>query len=150
MKDWLPGYRTERRNNGGLVTWLPNRATQQWRTGYLATEQSDATMEDWLPGYRTERRNNGGLVTWLPNRATQQWRTGHLATEQCKPNNRKRFYLVGLEPTLKGDTTERAMVLLRASSWIVRTRRLGTTTTVTYSPTFYQVSIFLKKGKIRL
>jgi hypothetical protein len=24
----------------------------RWRTGYLATEQSDATIEDWLPGYR--------------------------------------------------------------------------------------------------
>jgi hypothetical protein len=23
------------------------------RTGYLATEQSDATVQDWLPGYRT-------------------------------------------------------------------------------------------------
>jgi hypothetical protein len=42
-----------------------------------------------------------GLVAWLPNKATQQWRTGYLATEQCKPNNTKRFYLVGLEPTLK-------------------------------------------------
>jgi hypothetical protein len=61
-------------------------------------------MQDWLPGYRTEQCNNAGLVTWLPNRATQQCRTGYLATEQCKPNNRKRFYLVGLEPTVKGDT----------------------------------------------
>jgi hypothetical protein len=40
-------------------------------TGYLATEQSDVTMEDWSPGYRT-----------------------------AQTNNRKRFYLVGLEPTL--------------------------------------------------
>jgi hypothetical protein len=28
---------------------LPHSA----RTGYLATEQSDVTMQDWLPGYRT-------------------------------------------------------------------------------------------------
>jgi hypothetical protein len=53
--------------------------------------------------------NNAGLVTWLPNRTTQQWRTGYLATQQCKSNNRKLFYLVGLEHTLKGDMTERAI-----------------------------------------
>jgi hypothetical protein len=74
MEDWLPGYRTEQRNNGGLVTWLPNRAMQQWRTGYLATEQSNTTMQDWLTGYRIERRNNGGLVTWLPNRGPDMGR----------------------------------------------------------------------------
>jgi hypothetical protein len=47
------------------------------------------------------------------------------------PNNRKRFYLVGLEPTLKGDTTEREM-LLRASSSIVHTQRLGTAIATIY------------------
>jgi hypothetical protein len=71
-----------------------------------------------------------GLVTWLPNRAMQQWRTGYMAAEQCKSNNRKRFYLVGLEPTLKGDTTERAMILLRASSSNIHTRRQATSTDV--------------------
>jgi hypothetical protein len=47
---WEPS--TKRQESGeGVVTWLPSRVMQQWRTGYLATEQSDATMEDWLPGY---------------------------------------------------------------------------------------------------
>jgi hypothetical protein len=53
VEDWYPGYRTCGRNNGGLVTWLPIRVTQQWRTGYMVTDQSDATMEDWLHGYRS-------------------------------------------------------------------------------------------------
>jgi hypothetical protein len=44
-------------------------------------------MQDLLPGYQ--------------NSATQQWRTGYLATEQCKSNNRRLFYLIGLEPALK-------------------------------------------------
>jgi hypothetical protein len=48
---WEPS--TKRQESGrGLVTWPPSRVAQQWRTGYLTTEQSNATMRDWLPGYR--------------------------------------------------------------------------------------------------
>jgi hypothetical protein len=88
---------------GGVVGPSHKAPGVKSRTGYLATEQSDATMQDWL-----------------------------LATEQRKPNKRKRFYLVGLESTSKGDTTEREILLL-ASSSIVHTRRLGTAIATIYS-----------------
>jgi hypothetical protein len=48
------GNQAELHNSGGLVTWLPNRVTQQCRTGYLATKQNN---------------NSGELVTWLPSSA---------------------------------------------------------------------------------
>jgi hypothetical protein len=76
VEDWLPTNLSQWRNHGGLVNWLPSRVTQQWRTSYLATKQSDATMEAWLPAYQAEWRNNGGLVTYQPITVTQQWRTG--------------------------------------------------------------------------
>jgi hypothetical protein len=74
---WEPPTKSQE-SGRGLVTWLPNRVMQQWRTGYLTTMQSN---------------NNAGLVSWLSSKHNR--------------NSRKHFYLVGLESTLKGDTTGR-------------------------------------------
>jgi fructose-bisphosphate aldolase class 1 len=60
-------------------------------------------------------------------------KTGYLAIEQRKHNSSKRFHLVGLESTLKGDTTEKE-ILLRSSSSIVRTRRTTTVAAIARRP----------------
>jgi hypothetical protein len=73
VEDWLRGYRA-----------VP---TQQWRTGYMATEQC--------------RRNNGGLVTWLPSSvdATMEEPSG-----RC-------FYFVCLEVRDNKDSTGKSLEL---------------------------------------
>jgi hypothetical protein len=49
VQDWLPGYRTERRNNAGLVTWLPNRATDSGTTVSIYWDTSTGTPRPYDP-----------------------------------------------------------------------------------------------------